>query len=178
MLTWMVMGLLDGEGMFCEDRGVEFGGSECGSRYGSRIRGSFAYTMITDSQSILLSVTAITHFVVNTGTLTEATETGLLFGFLTCVIHDGKVVSSFGGGTGFLRVPELRILDKVLTGDPGTVSTGVTGTTGTDTASGPCSLVSSLPITFVSMMMSVILPAYRGIGDEKSGGCCGRLSLP
>ena len=67
MLTWWVMGLLDREGMFCEDRGVEFRGTGSGSRYDIRIRWSFANSMITDSQSILLSVTAITHFVVNTG---------------------------------------------------------------------------------------------------------------
>lgn len=50
---------------------------------------------------------------------TEATETGLLFGFLTCVIHEGRVVSSFGGGTGFLLVAELQ-LAVVFAGELGT----------------------------------------------------------
>jgi hypothetical protein len=54
----------DGEGMFCEDGGVEFGDicwrwdRGTGSWYGSRIRRAFAYALITYRQSILPSVMA------------------------------------------------------------------------------------------------------------------------
>ena len=115
---------------------------------------------------------------------TEATETGLLLGFLICVIHAGRVVSSFGGGTGFLLIEDVWDLTPPVAPvagspvappllGPGTIPEGPTAAGGTVPPS-PRETGVVIDVSVISVMVIVgknvvckRLLLSRRQGDEK-----------